>query len=275
MFAIFMFLILFPNLVQQMMPYFVTQRSLYEVRERPSKAYSWKAFMLSSILVELPWNTVMAVPSFFCWYYPIGFFRNAIESDAVTERSATMFFLIWIFLMFSSTFSSMIIAGVEQAETGGNIAQLLFSMSLVFCGVLVSPGDMPGFWTFMYRVSPFTYYVSAVLSTGVSGTDVVCSSIEILKIKAPSGQTCAEYLGDYMKDFGGRALNPYDNGMCEFCPVRDSDTFLSALDIKFEDRWRNIGLLFVFIIFNIFAAISLYWLARVPKKSFKKKAKQE
>jgi ABC-type multidrug transport system permease subunit len=56
MFAIFMLLVIFPNLVQQMMPYFVTQRALYEVRERPSKAYSWKAFMLASILVELPWN---------------------------------------------------------------------------------------------------------------------------------------------------------------------------------------------------------------------------
>jgi ATP-binding cassette subfamily G (WHITE) protein 2 (PDR) len=34
------------------MPSFVTQRALYEVRERPSKAYSWKAFMLGSILVQ-------------------------------------------------------------------------------------------------------------------------------------------------------------------------------------------------------------------------------
>lgn len=134
MLAIFMFLTLFPNLVQQMMPYFVTQRSLYEVRERPSKAYSWKAFMLSSIIVELPWNTIMAVPSFFSWYYPIGMYRNAIPTGEVTQRGATMFLLIWIFLLFSSTFSSMIIAGVEQAETGGNIAQLLFSLTLIFCG---------------------------------------------------------------------------------------------------------------------------------------------
>lgn len=43
------------------MPHFVTQRSLYEARERPSKTYSWKAFMLSNIFVELPWNTLMAV----------------------------------------------------------------------------------------------------------------------------------------------------------------------------------------------------------------------
>ena len=134
MFAIFMLLIIFPNLVQQMMPSFVTQRSLYKVRERPSKAYSWKAFMLASIFVELPWNVAMSVPIFFSWYYPIGLYRNAYQTHSVTARSGTMFLLILIFMLFTSTFSSMMIAGIEQAETGSNIAQLLFSLCLIFNG---------------------------------------------------------------------------------------------------------------------------------------------
>ena len=134
MFAIFMLLVILPNLAQQTMPYFVTQRALYEVRERPSKAYSWKAFMLASILVELIYNILMAVPAFFCWYYPIGLYRNAYPTDSVVERGGIMFLLILIFFMFASTFSSMIIAGVEQADTGGNLTQMLFSMGLIFCG---------------------------------------------------------------------------------------------------------------------------------------------
>ena len=47
---------IFSTLVQQIMPLFVTQRSLYEVRERPSKAYSWKAFLIANIVVELPYQ---------------------------------------------------------------------------------------------------------------------------------------------------------------------------------------------------------------------------
>jgi len=47
---------MFSQLVQQIMPNFVTQRSLYEVRERPSKTYSWKVFILSNIVVEIPWS---------------------------------------------------------------------------------------------------------------------------------------------------------------------------------------------------------------------------
>lgn len=47
---------MFSQLVQQIMPNFVTQRSLYEVRERPAKTYSWKVFILSNIVVEIPWS---------------------------------------------------------------------------------------------------------------------------------------------------------------------------------------------------------------------------
>mgnify|MGYP001558358396 FL=1 len=58
---------IFGSLCQQMMPLFCTKRALYEARERPSKTYSWQAFMTAQILVELPWQTLMAVISFFCW----------------------------------------------------------------------------------------------------------------------------------------------------------------------------------------------------------------
>lgn len=134
LFSIFMLMTIFGNLTQQIMPHFVTQRSLYEARERPSKTYSWKVFMLSNIIVELPWSTLMAVLIFFCWYYPIGMYRNAILEHQVAERGALMFLFIWMFMLFSSTFTDMVVAGIETAETAGNIAQLLFSLTLIFCG---------------------------------------------------------------------------------------------------------------------------------------------
>ncbi|KAI9935030.1 hypothetical protein ASPWEDRAFT_117761 [Aspergillus wentii DTO 134E9] len=269
MFAIFMLLIIFPNLVQQMMPYFVTQRSLYEVRERPSKAYSWKAFMMASIMVELPWNILMAVPAYFCWYYPIGFYRNAPEE--VHERGGTMFLLVLLFMMFASTFSSMMIAGIEQAETGSNIAQLMFSLCLIFNGVLSSPGALPRFWIFMYRVSPFTYLVSAVMSTGLAGADVKCSDIELLALQPPSGQNCSAFLDTYVANYGGRLLNGDATSDCQVCSLSTTDQFLEEMSMSPSDTWRNVGLLFVYVGFNFFAAIFLYWLVRVPKNSRKDK----
>jgi ABC-type multidrug transport system permease subunit len=139
LFSIFMLMTVFNNLGQQIMPHFVTQRSLYEVRERPSKTYDWKVFILSNIIVEIPWNTLMGTIIFFCWYYPIGLYRNAEPTDAVTERGALMFLFILMFLLFTSTFTDLVIAGVETAETGGNISQLMFSLALIFCGHVPSP----------------------------------------------------------------------------------------------------------------------------------------
>lgn len=67
LFAIFSLFTIFGQLIQQILPHFVVQRALYEVRERPSKTYSWQAFMLSNLFVELPWNALAGLIIFFCW----------------------------------------------------------------------------------------------------------------------------------------------------------------------------------------------------------------
>ncbi|KAI9650739.1 Multidrug resistance protein [Ciborinia camelliae] len=265
LFAIFMLLTVFGNLVQQIMPHFVTQRSLYEVRERPSKTYSWKVFILSNIIVELPWNTLMAVIIFITWYYPIGLYRNAEMTNAVTERGGLMFAFVWAFLIFTCTFTDFIIAGMDSAETAGNIANLMFSMCLIFCGVLASPTSLPKFWIFMYRLSPFTYLVSGMLSTGIANADVVCDPIEYLHFNPPPSQTCSEYLDPYIRLQGGYLNNPNASTDCQFCSISSTNVFLESVGSHYSDAWRNWGLLWVYILFNVAAAIGMYWLARVPK----------
>ena len=275
LFAIFMLLTIFGNLVQQIMPHFVTQRALYEVRERPSKTYSWQVFIISNILVEIPWNALMGVLIFFCWYYPIGLWRNAVSTDAVHERGALMFLFILTFLLFTSTFTSMIIAGIESAEAGGNIAQLMFSLTLVFNGVLASPSQLPGFWIFMYRISPFTYLVSGVLSTGLANTDVVCADYEFLHFNPPQGQNCSTYLDPYKTLAGGYYLDGGAIQDCTFCTLSKTNQFLKQVNVDYDDRWRNFGLMWVYIVFNAAGAVFLYWLARVPKKAKEEKKEKK
>lgn len=273
MFAIFMLYTIFGQLVQQIMPHFVTQRALYEVRERPSKTYSWKAFMISNIIVELPWNTLMAVLIFFCWYYPIGLYKNAEPTHSVTERGGLMFLLVWEFLLFTSTFTNMIIAAIEDAETGGNIAVLMFSLTLVFCGVLASPKVFPHFWIFMYRVSPFTYLVDAMLSVAVADTKVVCARNEYRHFLPKAGQTCGEYMQPWISKMGGYLLDNSTTSECSYCSIDSTNQYLSAIGSSYHKRWRNFGLIWAYILFNACAAVFLYWLVRVPKKA--KKAKKE
>ncbi|KAI8628388.1 ABC transporter ABCl1 [Xylariaceae sp. FL1651] len=275
-FAIFNLLTIFGQLVQQTMPHFVTQRSLYEVRERPSKVYGWKVFMLSQIIVEIPWNSLMAVLMFFSWYYPVGLYRNTYQDGATAERGALIFLLLLEFLLFTCTFADMIIAAFETAEAGGNVANLLFTLCLIFCGVLARPGQFPQFWIFLYRVSPFTYLVSALLSTGVANTNVECARNELLTFDPPSPLTCMEYMKPQLA-VGGYLQPGTENrtSECVYCSISDTNTFLAGIGISYDDRWRNFGLMFVYIAFNIFGALFLYWLTRVPKKAKMEKTKKE
>ena len=269
-----MLMVMFGSVLQQMLPYFVIQRALYEARERPAKVYSWQVFMAANILSEIPWQTLVAVLMWASWYWPIGFYHNAQQTDTVSERSGLMLLFIWCYMVFTSTFGHMIIAGIEVAETAANMGNLLFSLTLIFCGVLASPTALPGFWIFMYRVSPFTYLISGVLATGLANAEVKCSNVEILHFDPyPAGSTCGEYMKTYIDALGGYVTNPDATTDCGFCTIGDTNTFLASISSYYNQRWRNLGIMWVYVVVNIGLAILFYYLARVPKKS--RKAKKE
>lgn len=232
--------------------------------------------MFANILVELPWNTLMAVIIFFCFYYPIGLYNNAIPTHELHTRGIEFFLFVWEFLIFTSTFTNMMIAGIADAETGGNIANLLFTLTLIFCGVLQTPQALPGFWIFMYRVSPFTYLVEGMLSTGIANQAVTCATNEYLTFNPPSGETCKTYMAEYIKYAGGYLADPSATSNCQYCTYDSTNVFLEAVSASYAHSWRDFGILAVFIVFNMAAAVFLYWLARVPKKSkAEKKEKKE
>jgi len=122
----------------------------------------------------------------------------------------------------------------------------------------------------MYRISPFTYLVSGMMATGIGNAAVVCSDIEYLHFNPPSGQTCAQYLDPYIQIAGGYITNGNATTDCNFCTLSDTNAFLASVNSFYSQRWRNFGLMWPYIIFNIAGAIGLYWLARVPKVKTKK-----
>ncbi|KZL63583.1 abc-2 type transporter [Colletotrichum incanum] len=270
MFGVYIFLFIFSQIVQQIMPVFVSQRTMYEARERPAKSYSWKAFMAANVIVEMFWNSIMAVFSFLFWFYPMRLDRNAEWTDAVHSRAVTLFLICWVFFLFSSTFAHLMIAGLGSAEVAGGIMNLLFILMFAFCGVLAGPDELPGFWIFMYRVNPFTYIVEGFLSIGLANAPVTCSTTELLTFDAPSGSTCGEYMAEYIQNNGGYLV---DNNAseCHFCGMADTNAFLLDMNMSFDNRWRDFGLVWAFCVFNIAAAAVLYWVARVPKNDFKKR----
>lgn len=132
LFAVFLVMTIYSNLIQQIMPEFEKHRDLYAARERPSKIYSWKVFITSLITFEFAWQTLMSVIIFATWYYPIGMSRDT--GSSASERSALILLFIWEFLVFTSTFAHLLIAGIALAETAVNLGQLFYYLCLIFSG---------------------------------------------------------------------------------------------------------------------------------------------
>jgi ATP-binding cassette, subfamily G (WHITE), member 2, PDR len=119
----------------------------------------------------------------------------------------------------------------------------------------------------MYYLSPFTYLASAMLSTGVANTNATCLDYELLHFTPQGGQTCGGYMDAFVKMAGGYVANPGATSDCAFCTISDTNVFLKAVSANYSDRWRNFGILWAYVIFNIAAALFFYWLGRVPGKS--------
>ena len=123
-FSIFMVSTIFSSLIQQIMPLFVTQRDLYEVRERPSKAYSWGAFLIANIIVEIPYQIFTGILVFACFYYPV----VGVQSS---ERQGLVLLFCIEFFIYASSFAHLLIAALPDAQTAGGIATTLFAMTLI------------------------------------------------------------------------------------------------------------------------------------------------
>lgn len=259
-FAAFMVCTIFSSLVQQIMPLFVSQRSLYEVRERPSKSYSWKAFIIANIVVEIPYNIVLGVLVFACYYY-------AIEGIQTPLQQGTVLLFLIQFFIYAGTFAHLCIAALPNAETAAAIVTLLFSLSLTFNGVLQAPSALPGFWIFMYRVSPFTYWVAGIVSVQLNGKRVVCSDVETLIFSPPAGETCGSYMAPYLTQAAGYLTNPGATTDCAYCTASTTNQILEGSNIYYGQHWRNFGIFWVYVIFNIAMAVLLYYSFRVKKWS--------
>jgi len=117
----------------------------------------------------------------------------------------------------------------------------------------------------MYRLSPFTYLVSGMLSVGLANSSVQCADNEFVLFEPPSDRTCGQYIAQYKQTFVGYMDDPEARSGCRYCSIEDTNVFLRSISSDYSQAWRNFGILWAFVIFNVVAALVLYWLVRMPK----------
>ena len=244
------------------MPQFLTQRTLYEVRERPSKSYSWVAFLIANFTTEILYQEIAAILVYVAWYFAV----FGVSQSSLSQ--GLMLVLCLQFYLFVASFALMVIAALPDVTTAANVATLLFSMMLIFNGTLQPPSDLPSFWIFMWRTSPLTYLIGAWAATGLSNRPVHCADNELAIFNPPRGETCAQYLQPYFEQGApGNLYNPSATSDCQYCSLSNGSQFLASSRIYDSEKYRNIGIVFIYIGFNFFAAVSLYYIFRVRQGS--------
>lgn len=214
--------------------------------------------MIANIIVEIPYQIITGILIFACFYYPV------VGIQSSQRQCIVLLYIIQLFI-YTSAFAQMTISALPDAQTAASIVTILTMMSIIFSGVLQTPDALPGFWIFMYRVSPFTYWISGIVATELHGREITCSTTETAIFNPPQGSTCGEYLAPFVERAEGVLQNPNDTTDCRYCPFTVADQYLAPSKIFWSERWRNYGIMWAYIVFNIFMAVTLYYLFRVKK----------
>ncbi|KAF8424902.1 ABC-2 type transporter-domain-containing protein [Tirmania nivea] len=251
-FAVFLVVILSPLIVTKVQPKFLTLRMLYEARERNSKIYSAPAFITAMIICEIPYAILGTFFFFFPWYYMIG-----MNPDS--NRAGYQFFLILIFQIWIAPFGMWIAAMCPDLTVMSIVNPFLFVITNAFTGVLVPYSQLLTFFrSWVYWANPLTYLVRGLMSNVLHGVEVTCSSQELVRFTPPSGQTCMEYAGDWLKNASGY-MNQAANGACEYCVYKNGDEYMKTINIEYYLRWRDLGIFIIFVFSNIALVYINYW----------------
>jgi ABC-type multidrug transport system permease subunit len=258
-FVVFFATVLPALILAQIEPQYIMSRMTFN-REASSKMYSSTIFALTQLIAEMPYSVICATAFFLLVYYPVRF-------PTESSRAGYFFFMVLITEVYSVTLGQALAALSPSIMIAALFNPFLLVLFSVFCGVTAPPVTLPYFWRkWMWPLDPFTYLIEGLVSTVLQDVPVICKPTEFHRFSPPSGQTCAEWAGKFADVMGAYLNNPNATSDCEYCQYRNGQAFFAGLSIKFENRWRDVGIFIAYIAFNIIvlliAARFLRWQKR-------------
>jgi len=243
-FVIFQIMVMAALLVNMVQPRFHMERQWF-YRELAGKYYGWKAFAVSIIAIEIPYVILSSSIFFVVFYWTVGF-----VSDSVLTFYTWL--MITIFCMFAITLGQLIAALTPSTTVAALLNPFIFSTLNLFCGVMIPKDNMPKFWSsWMYWLDPYHYIIEGLVSAQLHDVEVRCASDEFSIFNPPPGQTCGNYAAAFMAKAPGYINNLNATSDCEYCQYSVGQDFYNGLSMDFANRWRNLGILCMYLAFNI------------------------
>lgn len=111
-----------------------------------------------------------------------------------------------------------------------------------FCGVVVPYSQMQPFWRYwIYYLDPFTYLVGGLLGEVLWEVKVKCEPSEWITFDAPSGQTCGEYMHDFLTSNTGYLQNNSTTS-CSFCQYSMGSDYAKSFNLREKYySWRDVS----------------------------------
>ncbi|KAH8703108.1 putative ABC multidrug transporter [Talaromyces proteolyticus] len=245
LFAIFNFIFVAPGCINQMQPFFLHNRDIFETREKKSKTYHWMAFIGAQVVSEIPYLIICATLYFLCWYYTAGF--------PTTSSVAGHLYLQMIFYEFLYTSLGQAIAAYAPNEYFAAIMNpVIIGAGLIsFCGVVVPYTQMQPFWRYwLYYLDPFTYLVGGLLGEVLWDVKVECAAFELVHFSVSTlNQTCGQYMSEFLSQQPGYLVDPDSTSTCSFCQYSTGADYARTFNLNEKYyAWRDTGITALFCI---------------------------
>ncbi|CAB4254073.1 similar to Saccharomyces cerevisiae YOR011W (ohnolog of YIL013C PDR11) AUS1 Plasma membrane sterol transporter of the ATP-binding cassette family [Maudiozyma barnettii] len=252
-FFCFMALCVSSPLINQVQDKALQSKEVYVAREARSNTFHWSILLLAQLVIELPLaitsSSLFYVCAFFCCKF-----------DNSPHIAGVWYFNYIIFAAYYLTFGLWLIFTAPNLQTAAVFVAFFYSFTASFCGVMQPYGMFPGFWKFMYRVSPYTYFIDTFVSLLLHDREVICDNMELVPGQPTIGQTCGQFMEAYIDEFGGYLKNANTMTVCGYCTYSVGDDFLEVEGMSYNNRWRNFGIECAFVAFNIFGMFMGYYL---------------
>jgi ATP-binding cassette subfamily G (WHITE) protein 2 (SNQ2) len=244
-FVIFQVTVLPALILAQVEPKYAMSRMIY-YREASSKMYGQFAFASSLVVAEMPYSVLCAVGFFLPIYFMPGFSNDS-------SRAGYQFLMVLVTELFSVTLGQMVAALTPSPFISALLNPFIIITFALFCGVTIPKAQIPKFWrAWLYQLDPFTRLIGGMVVTELHDLPVICKASELQHFPAPSGQTCGEYMAPFFANMGPGYIVDNATSACEYCAYKLGDQFYTNLDLDFNNRWRDIGILIAFIGSNLF-----------------------
>ncbi|KAH8665575.1 putative ABC transporter G family member 11 [Ilyonectria robusta] len=238
-FAIFQVTILPSLVLSQVEPAFERAKMVFQ-RERDSGMYSKRVFLTAMLLSEIPFTVLCSGLFYLLLFLPANFSTSA-------PKAGYEFLIVLITSQFSVQLGQTIAALTPSSYIASLFTPFLLITFSLFCGVTVPPQNIPKFWTWIYRLNPLSYLVGGLIETELSGRSVTCKPSELYQFDPPTGMTCIEYLQGWLETASGYLVDGDSSSNCGYCPYNSGDDYISQFGLVWENRWRDLGILSIYL----------------------------